>query len=94
VRTKKASLQKSLDTLIEKAADCSVLAKAQRASADKQHESAHKMEKLGDALIADAADIKDELNADAEEERPPTPEPSIRQKRAVKTGMGTALPKI
>jgi hypothetical protein len=49
VRTKKASLQKSLDTLIEKAADCSVLAKAQRASADKQHESAHKIEKLGDA---------------------------------------------
>ena len=25
------------------------------------------MEKLGDALIADAAEIKDELNADAEE---------------------------
>jgi hypothetical protein len=82
VRTKKASLQKSLDTLIEKAADCSVLAKAQRASADKQHESAHKMEKLGDALIADAADIKDELNSDAEEERTPTtPKPCTRPKR-------------
>jgi uncharacterized damage-inducible protein DinB len=82
VRTKKASLEKSLDILIEKAADCSVLAKAQRASADKQHESAHKMEKLGDALIANAAEIKDELNEDADEERTATtPKTSIGPKR-------------
>lgn len=67
VRRKKATLERSLNILIEKAADCSVLAKAQRASADKQHESAHKMEKLGEELIADAADIKDELNKDDEE---------------------------
>jgi hypothetical protein len=67
MRTKKASLEKSLDTLIEKAANCSDLAKSQRASADKQHESAHKMEKLGDALMAGAAEIRDELDADAEE---------------------------
>jgi hypothetical protein len=66
VRTKKATLEKSLNILIEKAADCSELAKAQRASADKQHESAHKMEKLGEELIADATDIKDELNEDDE----------------------------
>jgi hypothetical protein len=65
MRTRKAGLEKSLNILVETAADCSELAKAQRASADKQHESAHRMEKLGEELIADAAEIKDELREDA-----------------------------
>ncbi len=66
MRSRKATLEKSLNILVKKAADCSELAKAQRASADKQHESVHKMEKLGKELTADAADIKDELTEDAE----------------------------
>jgi hypothetical protein len=64
MRSKKAILEKSHEVLIEKAEDLSNLAKAQRETADKQHESAHKLEKLGRALEADAAEIKSELETD------------------------------
>jgi hypothetical protein len=68
--TKKAILEKSRDVLVDKAEDCSDLAKVQRASADKQHESAHKLEKLSRALEGDAAEIKEELERDAQEAAP------------------------
>ena len=58
------SLKKSHDVLIEKAEDCSDLAKVQRATADKQHESAHKLEKLSQALVEDAAEIKGEMEGE------------------------------
>ena len=64
-------LQKSLDVLVDKSEDCADLAKTQRADADKaqvsvdrQHESAHKLEKLSIALAQDAAEIKGELVLD------------------------------
>ena len=62
---RRALLQKSLDGLIEQAEDSAALARAQRVSADRQralaelqHESSHKLEKLREALADDAADIK------------------------------------
>lgn len=64
MRKRQALLEKSHDALIEKADDCADLAKAQRASADKQHESACKLEKLSAALEADAAEIQEELDTD------------------------------
>jgi hypothetical protein len=65
-KTRTLALEKSLDDLSEKLADCAVLAKAQRATADKQHESAYKLEGLGQALKRDVADIKSELDGDPE----------------------------
>ena len=67
MRTRKARAltQKSLDDLSEKVADCAVLAKAQRATADKQHESAYKLEGLGQALQRDVAEIRSELDAES-----------------------------
>jgi hypothetical protein len=68
-KARKVALAKSLEALSEKVADCSVLAKAQRATADKQHESAHRLEGLGQALKRDLAEIKTELDMDAEPDR-------------------------
>jgi hypothetical protein len=73
IRTRKArklALEKSVDALGEKVADCAVLAKAQRATADKQHESAYKLEGLGQALKRDVAEIKSELKMGAEPDQP------------------------
>jgi hypothetical protein len=73
MRTRKArtaALEKSLDDLSEKVADCAVLAKAQRATADKQHESAYRLEGLGQALERDVAEIKSELDSDSEPNQP------------------------
>jgi uncharacterized coiled-coil DUF342 family protein len=64
-----SSIKKSLDAMIDKADDCSDLARAQRASADKMHESsqkqhanAHKLEAVGEALIEEVAEIKTKLD--------------------------------
>jgi hypothetical protein len=74
MRTRKARAvtQKSLDDLSDKVADCAVLAKAQRATADKQHESAYKLEGLGQALQRDVAEIQSELDAESEPDQPPS----------------------
>ena len=60
----KELLEKSVDALIENAENCSELAQAQRATADKQHETAHKLAKVSKALVERAADIKDEMEAE------------------------------
>jgi hypothetical protein len=65
-------LEKSLDALSEKVSDCAVLAKAQRATADKQHESAYKLEGLGQALKRDVAEIKSKLDSDPEPNQSPS----------------------
>ena len=64
----KDRLKKSLNDLSEKAADCSELAKThrneadkQRASSDKLHDDARRLEVLGDGLKEDVADLKAEL---------------------------------
>lgn len=73
------TLKKSRDVLIEKAEDCSDLAKTQRATADKQHENAHKLEKLSQALVKNAVEIESEMEAE-EPASPPRPErPKGRQ---------------
>jgi hypothetical protein len=61
----KEMLVESLAVLIEKSEDISALAHAQRVTADQQHETAHRLEKLGQDLEAGAARIQDELR-DAE----------------------------
>jgi hypothetical protein len=68
---RKKLLEKSVDALIEKAGDGFDLARAQRASADRQqvsadqqHVSAAKLEKLSDSLLSDAIEIKGEMEAD------------------------------
>ena len=61
---KKERLEKTLDVLVETAGDVSELAKVQRDSADKQHESAHKLERLSQDLAQDVANIKSEIKAD------------------------------
>jgi hypothetical protein len=60
----KARLERSLDAIVEKAEFCSNLAKDQRATADKQYQSAHKLEKLSEALTEDVAEIKNEVEAE------------------------------
>ena len=67
----KDRLDKSLDAIAEKAEFCSDLAKAQRATADKQHQSAHKLEKLSEALTEDVADIKNEVEEEEQASRLP-----------------------
>ena len=59
--TDKEMVRKSVEVLIDKAEDAAELARAQRKTADKQHETAHKLEDLSHALAADAADLKDNL---------------------------------
>jgi hypothetical protein len=79
MQIRKALLEKSLEVLLEKAGDCSDLAKAQRASADKQHESAHKLEKMGQALEDDAAELKNELGMDGGRVEEPVASPAKRR---------------
>ena len=61
-------IEKSLEALAKRAAECGDLAKAQRASADKQQESAdkqhvaaHKSEVLCESLTENVAALKEEL---------------------------------
>lgn len=75
------SLKKSHDVLIEKAEDCSDLAKVQRATADKQHESAHKLEKLSQALVEDAAEIKGEMEGEEPASLPVVSRPEAARPR-------------
>lgn len=65
------ALQKAVDALVDRAEDCADLARALRAEADKaqlsvnrQHESAHRLEKLSLALTNEAVEIKGELVLD------------------------------
>jgi hypothetical protein len=62
MQTDKELLDKSVDVLLDKAEECVDLAKAQRKNADKQHEAAHKLELLGNALAHDAAEIRGEID--------------------------------
>jgi hypothetical protein len=61
--TDKLALTKSIEVLTDRAEDCSALAKAQRKTADSQHETASKLEKLSHALEVGAADLKKDLKA-------------------------------
>ena len=61
--SKEAILEKSVHVLLDKAEDLAALADAQRISADKQHENAHKLEKLSHALENGAADLQGDLRA-------------------------------
>ena len=65
-------IEKSLEELAKRAAECGDLAKAQRASADKQQESAdkqhvaaHKSEALCESLNENVATLKKELTKPA-----------------------------
>ena len=67
-RTEKALLEKSVEVIMEKAEDCLDLAKTQHEIADQQHaiadqqqDSADKLDTLGHALIAEAIDLKGEM---------------------------------
>ena len=64
----KTAIKKAVQDLSQRAVDCADLAKMQRKGADEQQESANqqhnearKLEKLGDALKKDVAEIKDRL---------------------------------
>ena len=59
--TKTKTLKESLEVLIQNADDVSALAKSERDIADRQHENAHKLEKLSGALEVGAVAIKAEL---------------------------------
>jgi hypothetical protein len=81
-----SSIKKVLDAMIDKADDCSDLARAQRASADKMHEcsekqhvNAHKLEAVGEALIEEVAEIKKigKAQADPAGKEPTTKLPHI-----------------
>ena len=61
--SKETILEKSAHVLLDKAEDLAALADAQRSSADKQYENAHKLEKLGHALEDGAADLQVDLTA-------------------------------
>jgi hypothetical protein len=68
--TDKEMLKKSVEVLIDTAADAAVLAKVQRETADaqndtaiQQHATAHKLENLSEALAQSAADLKQNLDA-------------------------------
>ena len=60
-------IEKSLEELSKRAAECGDLAKAQRASADKQHVAAHKSEELCESMTESVAALKKELAKPAEE---------------------------
>lgn len=64
----KKMIKESVDGLSQKAVQCADLAKAQRQSANRQqagayqqHTEAHKLEKLGDELKKDVAEIREKL---------------------------------
>ena len=68
-------IEKSLEELVKRATECGDLAKAQRASADKQQESAdkqhvaaHKSEALCESLTDNVAALKKELAKPTEEQ--------------------------
>jgi glucose-6-phosphate isomerase len=67
----KALLKKTGEELTEKAQDAAHLAKAQRAAGDKQHENAHKLEKLSLSLENDVEEIKEELKQEEALEKQP-----------------------
>ena len=69
----KTLVEKSLDGLVEKAEGLSELAKEQRVdadkqrdSADRQHRGAHRLERLSASLVEEAAEIKGEIELEAE----------------------------
>ena len=64
----KTLIKEAVQDLSQRAVDCADLAKMQRkgadeqqASANQQHNEASKLEKLGDALKKDVAEIKEKL---------------------------------
>jgi hypothetical protein len=59
----KSIIENSIDVITKNAKNCSDLAKVERANADELHETARKLEKLGNTLQVDALDLKSELKA-------------------------------
>jgi hypothetical protein len=63
MKKSKSIIENSIAVITKNAENCSDLARIERAGADELHLTAHKHEKMGHALEAGAARLKDELKA-------------------------------
>ena len=81
----KARVERIVDVLADKASDCADVARAQRASADRQqegvdrqHVNAHRLEKLSLSLTNEAEELKEELKEEGLVEPPTCKTSSVR----------------
>lgn len=70
-KKRKALLEKAVEGLNEKAADAADIARTQRVTADRQHQSAHKLEKLSLSLRKEAEELEEEVKQEEGLEKKP-----------------------